>query len=177
MGSLGPMVQCIIGPTAWQVCALWVAMVLSTWTWFGQPHPSSSNECSRNWWGGWRFWRYRLRRWNQDKDKECNEEQIKEEEEEEEEGGDASAFDTDTSLLGGNFAGWFKPCLILHAFILIYIAVEEVMESDRFDQDAFSLSGPVIRVCPFLAIWVVDPKFRPFFTNQDLELKYKRIKT
>jgi hypothetical protein len=35
----------------------------------------------------------------------------------------------------------------LHAFILIYLTEEEeAIDSDRFDEDEFALSGPIIRV-------------------------------
>ncbi len=92
-----------------------------------------------------------------DVDGECNEEEEKEEEEEE--GEDGSALDTDTSLLGGNFSESFKACLILCAFIPVYITVEEEIDSYGFDQDRFALSRPIIRVRPSPAICIVNPEF------------------
>ncbi len=61
------------------------------------------------------------------------------------------------------------------AFIQIYIAVEEVIKSNKFDQDGFALSGHIIRIRPSQAIRVVDPKFGPLYTNQAPELNNKRI--
>ncbi len=98
------------------------------------------------------------------------------EKEEEEEGGDGSASDTDASLLGGNFAEWFQPSFILHAFILIYIAVKQAIDSDKFDQDGFAVCGPIIRVRLSPVICVVDPKFGQFYTNQGPGLELNSLK-